>query len=54
VAAIREILDLSRGRSLATPQKRETHMHDLLIAAAFVLMILLPCIVSANAGTAEE
>ena len=29
-------------------------MHDLMIAAVFVMMILLPCIVGANGGTAEE
>jgi hypothetical protein len=29
-------------------------MHDLLIATAFLMMILLPCIVGANGGTAEE
>jgi hypothetical protein len=28
-------------------------MHDLILASAFVLMLLLPCIVGINAGTAE-
>ena len=29
-------------------------MHDLMIAAIFLAMILLPCIAGANGGTAEE
>jgi len=29
-------------------------MHDLLIASAFLLMILLPCIAGAKGGTADE
>jgi hypothetical protein len=29
-------------------------MHDFLVAAAFLLMVILPCIVTMGAGTAEE
>jgi len=29
-------------------------MHDFLMAAAFLLMVILPCLVTMGAGTAEE
>jgi hypothetical protein len=29
-------------------------MHDFLVAAAFLLMVILPCIVTMGSGTAEE
>jgi hypothetical protein len=28
-------------------------MHDLLVAASFLVMILLPCLVASVAGTSE-
>ena len=29
-------------------------MHDLLVAAAFLLMVILPCIVTMGSGSTEE
>ncbi len=29
-------------------------MHDFLVAAAFLLMVILPCIVTMGAGSTEE
>lgn len=29
-------------------------MHDFLVAAAFLLMVILPCIVTMGSGTTEE
>ena len=29
-------------------------MHDLLVAAAFLLMVVLPCIVTMNSGADPE
>jgi hypothetical protein len=29
-------------------------MHDILIAAAFLMMVVLPCIVTMGAGASEE
>jgi hypothetical protein len=29
-------------------------MHDILLAAAFVLMILAPCIISMRSGATDE
>lgn len=29
-------------------------MHDMMIAATFVAMLLIPCIVAAFTGTSEE
>jgi hypothetical protein len=29
-------------------------MHDLLVAGAFLLMVLIPCIVTMGSGTSEE
>ena len=29
-------------------------MHDLLIAGAFIMMVLLPCIVTMGSGSTEE
>ena len=29
-------------------------MHDLLVAAAFLLMVILPCIVTMGSGSSEE
>jgi hypothetical protein len=38
----------------ARPQKRETPMHDFLVAAAFLMMVILPCIVTMGSNAAEE
>ncbi len=29
-------------------------MHDLLVAAAFLLMVILPCVVTMGSGSSEE
>ena len=29
-------------------------MHDLLVAAAFLLMVILPCIVTMGSGSSED
>ena len=29
-------------------------MHDLLVASAFLLMVILPCIVTMGSGSTEE
>ena len=29
-------------------------MHDLLVAAAFLLMVILPCIVTMGSGSTDE
>ena len=29
-------------------------MHDLIVASAFILMVLLPCLVTMGSGSAEE
>jgi hypothetical protein len=29
-------------------------MHDFLLAAAFLLMVILPCVVTMGSGTDEE
>jgi len=29
-------------------------MHDLLVAAAFLLMVIVPCIVTMGSGSSEE
>ena len=29
-------------------------MHDLIVAAAFLLMVLLPCIVTMGSGVTDE
>ncbi len=47
------MLVLVRGAQEAIRQKRE-HMHDFLVAGAFLLMVVLPCIVTMGAGTDEE
>ena len=35
-------------------QKRDLPMHDILIAAAFLMMVILPCIVTMGSGATEE
>jgi hypothetical protein len=36
------------------PHRKEIPpMHDFLVAGAFLLMVILPCIVTMGAGTAE-
>jgi hypothetical protein len=35
-------------------RKEALSMHDFLVAAAFLLMVILPCIVTMGSGTAEE
>ena len=35
--------------------RKETHpMHDILVAAAFLMMVILPCIVTMGSGATEE
>jgi hypothetical protein len=29
-------------------------MHDILVASAFLMMVILPCIVTMGSGAAEE
>jgi hypothetical protein len=41
------------GYSLSI-KKRENAMHDLLVAATFLAMLLLPCLVASVAGTSES
>ena len=48
------MLILVRRVHEAIRQKRELHMHDFLVAGAFLLMVVLPCIVTMGAGTDEE
>ena len=38
----------------AIRQKRELPMHDFLVAGAFLLMVVIPCIVTMGAGTDIE
>ena len=34
--------------------KEAKPMHDLLVASAFLLMVILPCIVTMGSGSTEE
>ncbi len=34
--------------------KRELSMHDFLVAAAFLLMVILPCIVTMGSASSED
>ncbi len=43
-----------RGDMSSSTEKRFPSMHDLLIAGSFVLMVLLPCIVTMKSGATEE
>lgn len=45
---------LLRGlRSEAAPMQRDTPMHDLILAAAFVLLLLVPCLLTLR-GRSED
>ena len=47
------ILVLSGGK-IAADRKEHLPMHDFLIAAAFIMMVILPCIVTMGSGSTEE
>ncbi len=38
---------------LSQPTLEVLPMHDLLVAAAFLLMVILPCIVTMGSGTSD-
>ncbi len=49
-----ETLDMSGGPVELADLKRPPPMHDFLVAAAFLLMVVLPCIVTMGSGSTEE
>jgi hypothetical protein len=40
--------------STSEPHRKENTMHDFLLAAAFLMMVILPCIVTMGSGSSEE
>jgi hypothetical protein len=46
---------ISQGEQPSSPDGKETpHMHDFLVAGAFLMMVILPCIVTMGSSSSEE
>lgn len=53
-AANWEILNVSGGRKPFGRKEIYLLMHNFLVAAAFLLMVILPCIVTMGSGSSED
>jgi len=50
-----QLSDSQLSQKAEAPDRKEIFpMHDFLVACAFLLMVILPCIVTMGSGTAEE
>jgi len=49
----RDSKSVRRGSGKSPPTQGETQMHDMLIALAFIAMVLTPCFVATKSGSSE-